>query len=110
MQDGLGRADGDDEIGLDESPVHAQRDRVRLAQLDELRVLGVVNHDVAREAAREAGRDDPELLELAAGGLAHQAGRDEERLALRRDAGTLELRGRRLQGHLARVMLGGRQR
>ena len=52
VQDGLGRGHADDEVGLGEAPVDAQRRAADVAELDEVVRLGVVHLDPAVEAAR----------------------------------------------------------
>ena len=73
-------------------------------QLDELRALGVVDLDGAVEAPRKAGGDDAQSLELAAVRPSRQARREEQRLALGRDAGSLELRRGGRECFLPRVV------
>ena len=109
VQHRLRGADGDDEIGLEERAVDAQWNRADLSELDRLRVLRVVDADRAREPAREARRHDPQVLERAAVGAAHQPGRDEKGLALGRNPGSLELRGGCLERFLARILLRSRE-
>ena len=71
-----------------------------------------MDRHLAAEAPGEAGRDDAHALEVTAVRPAHQAGRDEKRLALGGDADPLELRGRRGERGLARIVRrsGKRQR
>jgi hypothetical protein len=90
--------------------VDGQRRLAGRLELDQLGVLGVVDRDGTSEAAGEGGGDGAEGLEVALLGPAHQAGRDEQRLALRRYACALELRGRRRERVLARVVQRGRER
>src|SRR5262249_52034620 len=75
-------------------------------QLDELRILSVVDGDLAAEAEREPGRD--EALDGAPPRPAAQAGGDEDRLAVGRHSESLELLGGGDDGHLTRIA--GRRR
>ena len=80
MQDGLGRGDADDEVGLDEQArVDPERRAARVADVDEVVRLGVVHLDPAVEAARERRRD--QRLELALPGPPVEPAGDEDRLA-----------------------------
>ena len=106
----LGGAERHDEIRLDERPVDAQQHASGRAQLDELRVLGVVDRDRAGEAASEGGGDDPEALQVALRRPALEAAGDEQRLTLAGNPRPLELGRDRREGRLARVDLRGRQR
>ena len=58
VEHGLGRGHDDDDVGLDERRVDAQRHAARPPELDEVGVLDVVDLDPAVEAARELGRDE----------------------------------------------------
>src|SRR5207248_157748 len=62
----------------------ATRDAAGSAELDQLRILHVVDDDLAPEPECDVRRD--ELLELAAARLPREPRRDDERLALDRDA------------------------
>ena len=53
VQDRLGRRDGHDQVGLDERGMDPERPTTRLADVDEVRALGVVHFDAAMEPARE---------------------------------------------------------
>ena len=77
VQHGLGGGDGDDEIGLDERRVDAQRHVAGLAELDEVVGLGVVHDHAALEATAELGRD--EQADLARRRAPQQAAGDEDR-------------------------------
>jgi hypothetical protein len=101
VQDRLGRGHRHDDVGLDQSGVDLQRSAVRVAEVDEVRALGVVHLDSTVEAAGELRRD--EQLELAVSGLAAEAGGDEERLLLEGRAGAVELRHRRGDRGPARI-------
>ena len=69
----------------------AERNTSRLPDLDQIRVLDVVDHDRAPEAASELRRDDPQLLEVALGEPAGKPTCEEQGLVLDRDACAPEL-------------------
>ena len=110
MENRLGRAHGEHEIGVEERPVGADRHVARHLEVDELRILGVVDHDLAVKAPREAGGDDAEAFELAAMRPPREPGGDEQRLPLGGDACALELDRGRGECRLSRVVQGAGDR
>ena len=104
----LRRRDDDDEIGVDERRVDAQRHRTGGPELDEVVALDVVHLHVTMEAAGELRRD--ERLELLVSGPSREPARDEQRLVPSRDAQPLELRHRGGDRRLTRIAFGSRQR
>ena len=92
MEDRLGGGDAEDEVGLEQQWVDAQRRASGVADVDEVGRLGVVHLDPAVEAARE--RRGEQRLELALAGAPVEPAGDENRLARRRDAQPLELADR----------------
>ena len=76
MQNRLGSGHRDDQVGLDERRVHAERDVALLPELDEIFGLRVVHDHAALEAPPEVGRH--ERPDLTRRGAAHQAARDED--------------------------------
>src|SRR5207248_10064244 len=88
--------------------VHAHRDVVLAAYLDERRILGVVHLDRPAELEREVRRD--ELLELAAAGAAREPARDQDRLTFDGNADARQLVHGRLERRLPRIVLRARQR
>ena len=104
----LGRRHGDDEIGLDEPSVDPQRRAAHVAEVDQIRRLGVVSLDQAVEPA--GSQRWKEGLLLAVSGPAVETPGDEDRLLRRWNAQSLELGecgGERLA---AGVVRGARQR
>ena len=101
MEDALGRAHGQHEVGLDERGVHAERDVPVRSELDEVVGLDVVHLDAPAKAAGEVERE--ERLELAAERTTRQPCGDEDGLIACRDADRLELRDRGGDRLLARV-------
>jgi hypothetical protein len=104
VEEGLRRRDHDHRVGLDERRVDAEPRR----ELDEAGILDVVDDHASREPARELVRD--EAVHLPRRDPPGEAAGDEERLAVERDPGFLELRRRRLDGPPPRVELGSRDR
>ena len=105
MQHRLGGADRDDGVGLDERPVDAS---VPSPDVDEVGILRVVDRHLAAEAQREVGRD--EALDHAPARPPGEPGRDEQGLALGRDADPLELVRGGGDRRLARVARGAGDR
>ena len=89
VENGLGGGDTEDEIGLDQERVDAQRRPAGVADVDEVGCLGVVDLDPAVEAPGERRRE--QRLELALARPPVEPAGDEDRLARRRDAEPLEL-------------------
>ncbi len=104
MQHGLGGGDADDEVGLEERPVDAERCAPGVADVHEVRRLRVVNRDHAVEAA--GGDRWEERLLLPVPGAAVEASRDQDRLPLRGHAKPLELGERGRERLAARVIRG----
>ena len=104
VQHRLGRPHGDDRVGLDERPVH----RRAVPGVHQAWILGVVHRHLAAEPQREVGRD--EALDHAPARPPGEPGRDEQGLALGRDADPLELVRGRGDRRLARVARGARDR
>ena len=94
--------DGHDDVGLDERGVDAAAADARLADVDEVRALGVVHLDAAVEPSGELRVD--EQLELAVAGPAGEARGDEQRLPLEGRAGAVELGHRRGDRGPARIV------
>ena len=108
VQHRLGGADDDDEVGVDERRVHAQRRLRRVLQLDELGVLDVVDDDTPVEPPRQLrGHERPELPLRRA---PREPAGDEDRLVAGRDAEPLELAHDRADRELARVRRDARNR
>ena len=106
VQNALGGAQGDDQIGFHERPVGQQGHSFQLAERREIGSLEIVNGDQAMESATELRRH--ERGQLPAPGLAGQAGGDENRLSAARDTGRLEPVGGGDQCLDTRISLGAR--
>jgi hypothetical protein len=110
VDDGLGRRDDDDHVGLEQAGVDAERDPAQLPDLDQAGILDVVDHHPAAEAPGERRRDDPELLEVALAEPSRKSSRNEQGLVLDRDAGSPELIDDGADRRSPRVVLRGRDR
>jgi hypothetical protein len=108
VQHGFRSRHDDDQVGVHERRVDAERHGASAAELDQVVALDVMNLDVAVKASREVRRD--ERLELIVPGAAGKAARNEQRLVAGRDAQPLELPDRRRDRGLPRVPLRSRQR
>ncbi len=101
VHDRLGRGHDDDGVCVDESAVDPKRHVPDRAEVDELRILDVVDDDAPAEPPPELGAD--EQPRLAGPRPLREPARDEERLRLARHARAHELVGRPLDGGLPRV-------
>ena len=106
FEHGLGRGRRDDEVGLDERPVDAERDVAGDAEVGHVLGLRVVHQHAALEAPPELGRD--EQPDLARGRAPEEAAGDEDRHPL--DAEALELVADRGDHLVSRADLGRRDR
>ena len=86
----------------------SDRDAVPVADRDELRALGVVHDHPAAEPAPEVGADERRDLVLPR--AAGEAGGDEDRLLVERDACALELGDRARDCVHPRIVLRARER
>jgi hypothetical protein len=108
VADGLGRADRQHEVGLDEAAVDAHRHVPGGADLDEVVALDVVHLDAAAETSCEVGRD--ELLEPLAVQARREPGGHEQGLALGRDAARNKRLDRRFERRAPRIAEHARER
>ena len=107
VEHGLGRGHRDDDVCLRERGVDPER-AIGVGDLDEVLALGVVDLDPPVEAARELRRD--EELELPVARAAAESAGDEQRLAVERRSGAVELGHRRRDRGAARIAEGARDR
>ncbi len=104
MEYGLGCADGDDKIGLEQRRVTAERHALSVADVDELLGLAIVDDDASAVVARPGGSQ--QLLEVTSRRPLLEPAGDEERVAIRRHPGGNELVEHRRERVPTRVALG----
>ena len=107
VEHGLGRGHRDDDVCLRERGVDPKR-AIGVGDLDEILALGIVDLDPPVEAAREFRRD--EELEVPVARAAAQSAGHEERLAVERRSGPVELGHRRCDRSAPRIAEGARDR
>ena len=89
VDDRLRRADRHDHVRVHELPRDTEGSAFVVPELDQVGSLGVVDDHLAVERTRERRREQP--IELAAAGPSRQAGGDEDRLPLVRNAEVSQL-------------------
>ena len=107
VEHGLGGGHRDDDVCLGERGVDPER-AIGVGDLDEILALGIVDLDPPVEAARELRRD--EELEVAVSRATAQSAGHEQRLAVERRSGPVELGHRRRDRGAPGIAGGARDR